>query len=507
MGSSFGEPASANYTPPDGLKTLGNIMSLQKQKQDIQSGALTIQGQVSQNQSLAAKAQGDTQDMQERAAVTQMMKSGKDDQGNDIGSRDPSTGQLHPDPSKLLTAIGRIAPKTGQAYVQSILKSQTDMVGFQAASQALDSQGRALLMGPLQAAAVDPKASSATVIQGIDNLVAAHPELGNAANYLKGLAPHLDAMDPKTRVTAIQGLAARMQGGQPVQTQSQPGTVDTGGEIQPGTVAPAAAGGGFAPSGLPIAKTIAPGAVPVTDANNHSFVLNPKTNTVNPMGAGNARGPAGPNAPQFVQPTADAATVQKNIASARDAGDQAPLNQHINDQLIRLSNDTATGYGTQKWHEAVGALSGGKFGSDYQTIGAYLDRQAAMSSRSMGLPDTNAGLAASQSLSGHTGYAKDALQTKVKLADTLNTAAQQYRQGLDRVVGVGTNQDNSKYEAYRSAWAKNFDPQVFAAENALRRGDKAELEKIQKEEGPRGMQELAAKTQALRGLANGQLPQ
>ena len=253
---------------------------------------------------------------------------------------------------------------------------------------------------------------------------------------------------------------------------------------------------------------IPPGTQIVKDANENSYLLDTKTNTLKPLGKGRpAPATAGGGTGGFVQPAPDAKAVGDSIEQARSAGDLAGLNRHINDQLLALSKDTSTGYGTKAWQSAIGALSGGKFGADYQTIGGYLDRQAALAQRSMGLPETNAGLATAQGATATTEYSPQALQTKVKLADTLNTAAQQYRQGLDRTVGVGRNQDNSKYQAYRSAWAENFDPQVFAAENAIRRGDKEELAKIQQQEGPKGMAELARKTAALRALASGQLPQ
>lgn len=287
-------------------------------------------------------------------------------------------------------------------------------------------------------------------------------------------------------------------------------SVGTGAATQFGTQDPLT--GTTTMGGPSVPNKVAPGANILTDANGKQFVYDPQKNSVTPVGAGaptagggSAGAPA--NKPQFVQGTSDPEAVKQNVEGARQAGDLAPLNEHINDQLIRLSKDTSTGYGTRGWQKAIGAISGGKFGADYQTIGAYLDRQAAMSQRAMGLPDTNAGLAASQGLTGTTEYAPEALQTKVKLADTLNTAARQFRQGLDRVIGVGGNQDNSKYQAFRSAWSANFDPQVFAAENALRRGDTEELNKIKKEEGPAGMAALSKKRAALTALSKGQMPQ
>lgn len=124
----------------------------------------------------------------------------------------------------------------------------------------------------------------------------------------------------------------------------------------------------------------------------------------------------------------------------------------------------------------------------------------------MGVPNTNAGLAASQSATGTTEYTPAALQEKVKFADALNSGAVAYRQGLDKTVGTGPKPDLSKYQGFRSAWAQNFDPDVFRAEDAQRRGDKAELDSLKQRLGPQGMQTLAQKSANLRKLEQGQIP-
>jgi hypothetical protein len=82
-----------------------------------------------------------------------------------------------------------------------------------------------------------------------------------------------------------------------------------------------------------------------------------------------------------------------------------------------------------------------------------------------------------------------------------------YRQGLDKLVGTGATPDYRQYQAFRSAWAQNFSPDVFRAEDALRRGDKKELAAIKSEFGSRGMAEMKKKSDNLRLLENGLIPQ
>lgn len=196
---------------------------------------------------------------------------------------------------------------------------------------------------------------------------------------------------------------------------------------------------------------------------------------------------------------------QEAVSHVREAGDQAPNNRNINQQLLQLSAATATGPATAAVQKIAGAL-GLRSGSRYQEINAYLDRQAASQALAMGVPHTNAGLAASQTATGTTEYTPAALQEKVKYADALNSGTMAYREGLDKAVGTGGTPNLSKYQPFRSAWAKNFDPDIYRVEDAQRRGDAAELNSLRERLGSRGMKVLAQKSANLRALENGQIP-
>jgi hypothetical protein len=271
-------------------------------------------------------------------------------------------------------------------------------------------------------------------------------------------------------------------------------------------------------SATDIAFQIGPGNEIVTDANGRQFIRNVQTNQVTPVGApGGGQGPRrsaaptpadAPNAPTFTQPVPQQKDLEQHVIDVRKADSDYGQNQHVNDELIRLSKDTSTGPGTKAWHNAFGkvlGLGGSDRIADFQKIGAYLDRQAAMSATQMGLPETNAGLQTAANLSGTTEYTPAALQTKVNLTSAMVEGAHQYRHGLDKVVGTGANQDLSKLQQFRAQWADNFDPNVFRAENALRRDDKKELAGIREEVGTRGMAELKRKSENLRRLEAGEL--
>jgi hypothetical protein len=419
----FPAPATANYQAPDGLTTLSNLMSL-KQKQ------IAIAGQVSTNASAAAKAQGDTQDMQERQAISSMMKSGRDDKGESIYSPDPVSGKDEPDPAKILPALGRIAPKNGQAYAQSILKTQADKVGLRAASQSLDAQGRSMLMGPVQAAANDPGQSSSDINAGIDNLVAAHPEMANAANYLKNLTRHLDVIkDPKARAEAVQSMAARMQPGQAVPTLGTPTQIDRGGQIQPGVVAPAVAGGGFSPAGAPVTKTLTPGEQLPQPVQTPAGLMNrqPTTGALSPPAQ--MPGAAGAGAPANLNPSAGQAAF--TAANAQGIGErvqqaQAAANGTIQTQdalgramtILDKPGAPSTGGGFDLKKDLANALSGLGFDTegakDANELVKNLARYESARATQAGLGHTDAARDLAHGGSPNTGTDNAALRDVVR---------------------------------------------------------------------------------------------
>jgi hypothetical protein len=219
--------------PINALGALSGILGIKQQQQNLQTGQYVQQ----QEQSGAQQQQ---QAMNERLAVQKMMTTGIDDQGNNVKD---ANGE--PDPAKVLPALGRMAPLTGQQYAQSILKTATDKVGLQTAATNLDVSQRGLLSGVIQAGSLSG-AKSPEINAGIDNLVQAHPEMGNAAGFAKDLVSHLDnVQDPDKRKQLANKISAYLQAGQPVGTQPANAAVNTGKTQFQGVAAPAAAGGGF----------------------------------------------------------------------------------------------------------------------------------------------------------------------------------------------------------------------------------------------------------------------
>lgn len=265
----FGAPVASqvNVDPNKGLTTLSNLMSLDQQKQAITSKNIGIEQQKTTLQGSQADTQAKQQAMEERGRITLMISTGKDDKGQDI--RD-ANGE--PDITKILPAIGRIAPFTGQEYAQSIIATHTNKVGFQSAATTLDANQRKMLQGPIQALALDPSDENLKAArEDIAQLVKQHPEMAPAAKYGLGLMDHIDKVtDPAKRTHLANSLSAMLQPGAAVQTQPQAASVDTGPTLQTGTTAPPVAGGGFTPT-TSTPKNISPQVF--VDANGQPHYL------------------------------------------------------------------------------------------------------------------------------------------------------------------------------------------------------------------------------------------
>lgn len=487
--------------PNQGMSTLSGILGIQQQRQQIAANAAELQ-----------KAQ---QLMKERQGIQAMMQSGKDDQGNSILGDDGE-----PDASKIIPAIGRIAPLSGQQYAQNIIKTASEKVALRAASTNLDADQRQLTSGVARAQ-IGTNNSAEDFQKSLQPLLDKHPEMATTIKYAGNLAKVIDAMkDPAQRDKAWLHLAQQLENPTEVAAQQAPSTTmvqaPTGLQpVQTNQNAP----GGIGPNGPLIRQGISP-----------EFIRLPNGQVVPAgagqggmgSGAGGGRAPVAPapgeartaaqDAPPPNAPTAVQDAYRDAVKNTKAHTDEVRhndadygLNRHINQQILKLSNDTDTGPGTDVWHHALGAIAGpfgGNNVADYQTIGAYLDRQAALSTRQMGLPDTNAGLATAASLSGTTGYQKNALQTKVKLTDALVEGAHQYRIGLDKVAGFSGQPSPVAVDRYRAAWAANFDPTVYLYKNA----DKAERKVIASHLTPQQAATLKKKAQALDALSQGAVP-
>jgi hypothetical protein len=491
----FGSPVVSPNPVGTGLSTLSDLMNLKRSQQALEIGQNTLQ-------STTAEAQQATQKNQELQALAAFTRQ---------ASQDPA--YHNPDGSlnvqKFQNDASARAPTYGQAYIGQMTSNANAMVDNRKALLGLSNEQRRTIGGYFGAVAANPNATPNDFVDAADQARAVSDDPG----YQRAIDRMLMSAPPVATLPTGQASAAIRQHARGIAMQT--GAADTAESgptvsmvqgpqgLVPTNVNPQAPGG-VGQVGPTQSQGVAPGAQILKDAYENQYVFDPQTHRVVPVG-GNGGGSQG-SGPGFRQPVANQPQVLQDVENARAIGDHAPAVRNVNDQLLQLSSQTSTGPGTQTVQK-LAAAAGLPSGARYQEITAYLDRQAALSARQMGVPNTNAGLAASQSATGTTEYTPQALQEKVKFADALNSGAMAYRQGLDKAVGTGPKPDLSKYQAFRGAWAQNFDPDVFRVEDAQRRGDKVELATLKQRLGPQGMATLAQKSANLRMLENGQIPQ
>jgi hypothetical protein len=207
----------------------------------------------------------------------------------------------------------------------------------------------------------------------------------------------------------------------------------------------------------------------------------------------------------------DIAAFQQEVHTVRQQGDQAPIQHNINQQILKLVQNTQTGPGTPAWQKAlaaVGAPLGLDLGtSSYQELGKYLEKNAIANMQAMGGAPSDARLSAAAAANGSTQFNPQALAEVTKFNDAATTGLEQYRQGMDKAVGL-TNPNYNALAQFKSQWAKNMDVNIFRLDNAIHNGDRTEVNTILKGLSPQQRQQLAQKRLNLQTLATtGRLPQ
>lgn len=342
----FGTPVASivNVDPNKGLTTLSNLMSLDQQKQAIRSKEIGIQQQQATLGGTQADTQAKTQAMEERGRVTQMLATGKDDKGNDI--RD-ANGE--PDISKILPAIGRIAPFTGQEFAQNIIKTHSDKVGLQSSVTGLDQKQRGMYMAPMQAIALDPSDENIQNARAtLDGIAKAHPESAATAKYTSSFLDQIAKAPKDKRTHLANSLSAMLQGGQQVQTQPGAASVDTGPTLQTGTVAPPVAGGGFT-STTETKKDISPQIIIDAQGQPH-FIGTPGS------GKGGGGASAFPTRTGVESLSGATADMGKHFSGLNDAAAALPITTALTKTIEGLAPSAYTGVGGDKKQYVTGVL-------------------------------------------------------------------------------------------------------------------------------------------------------
>jgi hypothetical protein len=489
---------------PDTFGQLSNILGIQQQRTALQNQALELQ----QNQIKTQAAQDNSNYFSDFDPTKWVTSSGTTDV-NGIMGNDPNYRKL--------TGAGKVQVTQNLQAIQG--KQLENMAALSKMDQAevenFAQSANSLTRDPnVQKDTTEGRTAAQNFFQtyGLRN-----PEAKKISDmYSKAVqSPELGGAKQGHLLAAIQAIGAQ---GQTVSAQ-QPKTqnVDQGATIAQQTVDPAT---GQPTTVNTLKKNIPPGyqmingqLVRVSDAGL-SIPKGPPSSEAPPV-AGKL--PAYPR-PPVNAPPGDTDRYNKQMADNREhvASVSAAANdtqngvvptRYRNDQIESILNDhtfSPTGPGAAQLNWIASKLPGAA-GDDFQKLGHYLAQNNAAIAQKMGVPNTNLGAETAAAGSGNTSQNKGALLEITKVNDAMNTGLDLYNQGLSKLTNNGA--DPSKVAAYRNAFGKNYDVNVLRYDDAVRRGDRPEIDSLTKKMGAQGMQAMGAKRKVLHSLADtGDLP-
>ena len=490
------QPVGEDIKVPDMLGRLSSILGIRQQQQALQGQAAVVQ-----QEQLKAEGQQGVNDFF---------------QNHDFSKDTGPDGLTNPDlsmQSKDYQDLPGIAKPLVMQSLQGMRQRQLQNAqSFQNLNNDTLTQATQIIGG----LANDPDVKTDTPAgrQKLDAAFGAIRQMTPQAAALANIyQPMVDHAKPGQLLGAVQ--AFQLQGAnaatQRQQQNPQLANVNTGGATNIYNVQPEQ---GLQPGQQPVQRvpnTLPPQIInqPITGAP--AVVGGAGGSTPRPLGGPPAatRSPTAPNAwSPYAGESSDIANNQNEVRQIRIQGDQAPLVHNINEKILQLSADANTGPGTAAWQNALGAL-GAPFGlsptASYQEIGKFLEKNAINNMQAMGGPPSDARLSAAAAANGSQTFSPQALQAVTKFNDATVTGLAAYRRGVDNYVGT-RNPDYTKLADFKSAWAKNFDVNVFLAENAFHNHDTAELTQLRQQLGPAGFKALAAKRKGLMSLEDGELP-
>lgn len=500
---------------PDVGATLGTIFGLKSKQIGIEQQRQALQGQ-------AAQVQQEQQDASQRQAVGKFYNSFKPDEH--VGS----DGTLDLDSAlqdKNLDAAGDAKP----AVIESLMNIKKSQLGNK---QVLANLNKGLVdqfgttIGSL---ANDPDVQNdspngrAKVDSAIQNFGQLSPDAARVAQIYGPVTTHAPQGKLGKAVGAIQ-LQAQSASEQQAQQNPQTRTQDQGDVLQNQNVDKAT--GAVTNVGQPVRKGIPPGYTvingQVVRADNAGLSL-PNSRSA-PGAAPPAETPGtGPKLEGMKPPPLNANpgdvarynnTMDENrkhiadvSAGANDLQNGVGPTRYRNDQIQDILNSqtySATGPGAAQLNWIASKLPGSS-GDAFQKINHYLAQNSAAIAQKMGVPHTNEGAEQASSAAGSSSQNRGALLEVTKVNDAMNTALDMYNRGLAKVSKNGA--DPSKVSAYRQAFGQNFDMNALRYDDALRRGDKPEIDGIVKQLGPTGLKALGQKRKILHSLSDtGDLP-
>jgi hypothetical protein len=467
------------------------VLAAKRQSQEVQQGAI---------------------DLNERKAVQGMLSSGQDEQGQSILGDDGD-----PDPQKLIPAITRVAPTTGQQYIQAVQQTHANKLKLQEAAGALAGEQRDAVSGIVRSAINNPDAKAADVSAALDAYADQNPAALGAVHYAQKLVAHLDGVqDPKQKAAFLNRLAVELQPAATTTAQQQPTVqgINTGQQTVLTQTNPQAAGGVQTVGGLN--QELAPGAQETikTDqlGNQYVEVRDPKSGRVTgtkdvPRGTNNS-GPAkfGAGERQAIEEQANKNL--ENVTSNRKAATQAPQQLDQIDKALALSAQVSSGGSWTAQRANIeanvssmipGFASAKDNATKLQLLDKFSERIAADSARVLGSNDsTDAARDSIHRQNANIGYTPEAIKSVLEYAKSQTLAMQAKGDAQEKWLAQAQNGGIVNQHNFETAWRQAYDPMIFQMEAASQTPDV--LRKLINGLSPKDAAELRRKRDALRAL-------
>lgn len=218
---------------------LSSIIGIRQQQQALQTGQAL-------QQTAQANAQQDQQKNQELQAAQQIAINGAKS-----GQYDDGEGGINR--QKMANDILRVAPTYGQSQVSSLLSQANEVVANKQAHQNLTLSQKKEMGDTFASLAADPNVDNTKFIDAVEKLRQAHNNDPEFSRMLTSMTTHYNG---SASVDQQRQLLGRWSAAATGDTQVKPGTIDTGGSVQPGVTNQFT--GQFTPSGGAIQKTLSP---------------------------------------------------------------------------------------------------------------------------------------------------------------------------------------------------------------------------------------------------------
>lgn len=247
----FGSPATPNYTAPDGLATLGSLMSLKHKQQGLVQQQLDITGQESSNQSAVAKASIDTRTASEQSKLSQIPWD----------SFEKADGSYDVDTARKVAL--KVAPTTGADFAQRLNDTTRGAAETKKAFLGLSQDMQQGVRSALGSWGADPNADLDTLKTQAEAAKAnapdaVRPQLSTVVDHALKILTGPDTITgkPKTLQQAKNAAVGFSRAGLSNAEVSGPGglatpqdaSIQTGARTLTGTTAPALQGGAFTPA-------------------------------------------------------------------------------------------------------------------------------------------------------------------------------------------------------------------------------------------------------------------